>query len=433
MFWGDGRASDPVPLDFLKARKAKFKGLNDEEKVDSVLNHLATNSEAETWYQALTQPIKDSWKQFEAEFEKNWPREVIQPVTVAEKRTKLRNERLGAGDVLKITEVNGAEMTGRAIWISKVKKLAAQAKDSDGALIGVVHEGLPDILKKHMKSDFTDWDDFLKTVQDVKEGDIRQSVKEDERLAALERDNRVLRQRIDAQAATRPSPSSPTAPLRAMMGNFAISRPPNPAPTFSAAPPRNDTFLQSGTMSPTNLFAGYTRNNQRPMTERMTDLSNNTRGKVHQGNTTTGWATYEAEKAEWKRINAGKWGPDETCPYPLTPGTEPVGKGECYKCGQLHFKLSSTCPTPPVDELETIYRGVAGKIIRDSRRLLGPYPNGNHPSTPSPAPPPAAVAAIQELGPGQSLQFVPATSDYQGHYIIVNSPDIQGNGEGPTE
>ena len=46
MFYGDGQASDPIPLNFLKARKTKFKGLTDEEKIESVLNHLATNSES---------------------------------------------------------------------------------------------------------------------------------------------------------------------------------------------------------------------------------------------------------------------------------------------------------------------------------------------------------------------------------------------------
>ena len=44
--------------------------------------------------------------------------------------------------------VNGMEMTGRVIWIGKVRQLSAQAKDTEGALIGVVYENLPDILKK---------------------------------------------------------------------------------------------------------------------------------------------------------------------------------------------------------------------------------------------------------------------------------------------
>ena len=435
MFWGDGRTSDPVPLDFLKARKAKFKGLNDDEKMDSVLNHLAMNSEAEVWFHGLGNTAKGNWKAFEVAFEKNWPREIVKPVTLAEKRARLTKIHLAAEDVLKVTEVNGAEMTGRAIWVSKVRRLAAQARDSDGALIGVVHEDLPDIIKKHMKSDFTDWDDFLKAVQDIKEADIRQSVKEDERITVLERDNRFLCLRIDAQT-TRASPTSPTAPLRTMMRNFTVSHPPGPAPTPTTSLPHNDIFLQNGPMAPNNLFAGYARTNTRPATKRMADLSNNTWGRIHHGNTTAGWNAFESEQAEWKRVNPNKWAPDETCPYPLTPGTQPVGKGECYKCGHLHFKLSIQCPTPQVDPLETIYRGVAGKIIRESKRASGPYPNTNQSSS-SPTPPipslpvPATVAAIQELESNQSLQYIPATSDYQAHYILVSSSEPQGNGEGP--
>ena len=50
--------------------------------------------------------------------------------------------------MLKLAMVNGMEMTGRVIWIGKVRQLSAQAKDTEGALIGIVYENLPDILKK---------------------------------------------------------------------------------------------------------------------------------------------------------------------------------------------------------------------------------------------------------------------------------------------
>ena len=260
MFWGDGCSSDPVPLDFLKARKSKFKGLNDDEKMDSILNHLATNSEVEVLFQGLGNAAKSNWKVFEAAFEMNWPWEIIKPVTLAEKRAKLTKIHLAAEDVLKVTEVNGVEMTGRAIWVSKVRKLTTQAKDSNGALISVVHKDLPDIIKKHMKSDFTDWDDFLKAVQDVKKTDICQSVKEDEQIMVLERNNKLLCLQIDAQT-TRASPTSPTAPLCTMMRNFTVSHPPGPGPTPTTLLPHDNTFLQNGSMTPTNLFAKYIRTN----------------------------------------------------------------------------------------------------------------------------------------------------------------------------
>ena len=187
MFYGDGRTSDPVPLDFLKARKAKFKSLSDKEKVESVLNHLATNSEAEVWFYSLDKAtMRKDWKLFEAAFETNWPMEMVVTVSLSEKRAKLTKEKLKAKEVLKLTMVNGVEMTGQAIWVGKVRRLSAHAKDKEGALIGVVYDNLPNILKKHMKSEFADWDKFIKDVQDVKELDIRLSLKEDNRIVALE-------------------------------------------------------------------------------------------------------------------------------------------------------------------------------------------------------------------------------------------------------
>lgn len=77
-------------------------------------------------------------------------------------------------------------MMGRAIWIGKVRWLSAQAKDMEGALIGIMYKNLPDILKKHMKVEYKDWDKFIKEAQDVNESNIQQSLKEDDRIVALE-------------------------------------------------------------------------------------------------------------------------------------------------------------------------------------------------------------------------------------------------------
>ena len=171
------------------------------------------------------------------------------------------------------------------------------------------------------------------------------------------------------------------------MSNFAVSRPSVVSQPSNPTSQSNNPFLQGGTMSSTNLFAGYSAGH-RPPAERMSDLTTNTRGKLHHANTAPGWSAYEADKAEWICIHSSKWGPDETCPYPLTPGTEPVGRGECYKCGHLHSLFDGTpCPHPAVDQHKTIYRGVAGKIIQESRNAANP---ATHPSPT----PPANVASI---------------------------------------
>ena len=263
MFYGDGRTSDPVPLDFLKARNAKFKSLSDEEKVESVLNHLATNLEAEVWFYGLDKVTRrKDWKLFEVAFETNWLRETVATVLLLEKRAKLTKEKLEAKEVLKLTMVNGVEMTGRAIWVGKVRRLSAHAKDKEGALIGVVYDNLPDILKKHMKSEFADGNEFIKDVQDVKELDIHQSLKEDDRIMALECQLSEQSQchfsaPIPPPSRPMPMPTLPTASLRTMMSNFTISCPSAPTRSPLPAPQSNNPFLQRRPMSPTNLFTGH--------------------------------------------------------------------------------------------------------------------------------------------------------------------------------
>ena len=181
-------------------------------------------------------------------------------VTLAEKRARLTKEKLDTKDMLKLTSVNGVEMTGQAIWIGKIRQLSSQAKDTEGALIGIMYENLPDILKKHMKSEFKDWDEFIKEAQDVKESDIRQSLKEDDRIVALKQQlSKQLQHHFNAPAPARPpaTPTSPTTPLRAMMNNFAVSCSSAATPPSNPTLQSNNPFLQGGTMSSTNLFAGY--------------------------------------------------------------------------------------------------------------------------------------------------------------------------------
>ena len=266
MFYGDGRSSEPVPLNFLKVRRLKFKGWTDSEKIESVLNHLLTNSKVEIWYDSLDATIRSDWKKFKAMFKKNWPREMVATVTITEKRAKLSKEHLLAKDVLMITTVNGVEMTGRAMWIGKMKRLAAQAKDSKGALIGMVYEQLPDILRKHMKSEFADWDEFIINAQDVKEVDIHQSMKEDDRIAKLKQQLAGQpKHNIDAPIPARTIPNSPTAPLRTMMGNFSVLCPPNIGPPSQwMVPQSTNPFLQKGPMAPTNLFADHSTRQHLP-------------------------------------------------------------------------------------------------------------------------------------------------------------------------
>ena len=75
-----------------------------------------------------------------------------------------------------------------------------------------------------------------------------------------------------------------------------------------------------------------------------------------------GIALYTAQVLLWDSTNgqSGK-GPNETRPYPLTPGTVPVASGECWKCGRRTHHPNA-CTDPPVPALETKWRSIAQTI-----------------------------------------------------------------------
>jgi hypothetical protein len=52
----------------------------------------------------------------------------------------------------------------------------------------------------------------------------------------------------------------------------------------------------------------------------------------HHPNTPAGLIAYRAQIAVWHTANPNRK-PDEQHPYPLMPGTPPVGSRECWDCG----------------------------------------------------------------------------------------------------
>ena len=81
------------------------------------------------------------------------------------------------------------------------------------------------------------------------------------------------------------------------------------------------------TSQPTSGFSA-----DKPAHERLADVL--TKALLIHPRNTDGIALYNAQVLTWQSTygQSGK-GPNETRPYPLTPGTVPVASGECWKCG----------------------------------------------------------------------------------------------------
>ena len=108
----------------------------------------------------------------------------------------------------------------------------------------------------------------------------------------------------------------------------------------------------------TNTRAPFTA--ERPAHERLSDVLTKAL-QIHPKNA-EGIAQYNAQVLLWQSTygQAGK-GPNETRPYPLTPGTVPVASGECWKC-RYRTHHPNPCLSPFVPALETKWQSIAQTI-----------------------------------------------------------------------
>ncbi|KAF8207843.1 hypothetical protein K438DRAFT_1962109 [Mycena galopus ATCC 62051] len=412
-FYGDNRDDDPVLGDYLKSTMNKFKEASSNEfKCERLANGFATGSFAEKWYEKLDAATQDDWKKLKAAFLKQWPAETVPELSTEQHRARLRAEKLRKEDIGKVVIVRGMETTGQAAWANRVLALSMRADDPSGAMIHGIRDGMPAMMRKLVTGTFTSYKAFCDAVKAVDDDTIATAMEEETRLAQVENDTRRLR---DELAQARRTPASPTAPLRAAFGGFALTRGGAPrAPghpnaqgdPFGGGPVRGAVPAR-GTRGGAAARGGVFRANHL----RMADLTRNTAGMVHHASTPAGQTAYQLQVQAWAAANPTKYqGGDEYAPYPLTPGTEAVGTGECFDCGARHFK-DAPHPRAIVDIKETFYRRVANRIIRDDCDATN-------------------MANAAGLPANVHLVHVEATDDYPAHWISADTYG-QGNGDRP--
>jgi hypothetical protein len=415
-FYGDARADDWVPGDYLKTVMNAFKEKStDSFKVMKLETRLASGSAAEEWFDSpAVQAVKADWSLVEAQFKLRWPKEARVLQTKEQRRSKLKSEKLLKEEIGVDVMHNGVEMSGQARWASKILALSALADDNTGALISVVRDGMPEVMRKLVKGEFDTWASFCDAVKKVSVDEIDSALTEENRLRSIEDESRSLRTLLarSAQRPPPPSPATPTTRLASSFANFGVARgaPTSPAPAASSK--SNTNPFIGGAMGANNIMRGYSPGQGRGVVAfraaslRHADLSKNTQHMVHHGDTPQGWTAYRAQVAAWKAAWPAKYrGGDEYAPYPLTPGTEAADSGACFDCGVSHPR-GGDHPRPLIDEFERHYRRVANRITRDSAIEL-------------------ASASVSMVGGETDLLVIEATAEYPRHFV-----SRQGNGDG---
>jgi hypothetical protein len=240
--------------------------------------------------------------------------------------------------------VGAEEELSHVVWADKVERLAGDIPDTNNLLVVSTRKKLPKPIVKIIGLKAMTWKELTDAVRGISLEELMDKVEE-------ERD--LIRYALASRAT---APNAPSKALGMAFQGISMAQQPRLFPTNS--------YQQTDT-TPRTPYAA-----ERPAHERLSDVLAKAL-PMHPKNT-EGIAQYNAQITLWQSTHSqnGK-GPNETRPYPLTPGTVPVASGECWKCGyRTHHPLP--CSAPSVPALETKWRSIAQSIRKRAETAVAP-------------------------------------------------------------
>ena len=398
-----GTQEDNVqPSDVLKAVKRSFLASGataDDQKVSIFKLYLKSDSPAEEWFNDANIP-KKVWNDLEKEFKTRFPNVKKATKTAPELERELGAMRLKMEDLGKTEKYKGEEVHTHMVFAEKILDLAKRAK-IEGSTSGLwnVRDELPEVLREKIPESQPSWTAFVQAIKDVDMGHIREGVrKHKDRVANEARVNadiNLLKQRT--AHSTIGNINSPTKAIRTQMANTTIAQQPVNQPAQGQSDPFGGAKGGGG-----NLFNARTA--RPPATEAEKAIIKTTIALYPcQPATPEGEATYLNQLRTWRQIN-GDSNITKNTGFPLRPGGNTPGSGECYNCGKTGHRRIDCQATgaEKIPQFEASFRAICGSILGQ---------------------PPRRAAQIN---------YVTATGDDEFAWLNGGSTGLQGNGEGPS-
>jgi hypothetical protein len=346
-----GKPEDQDPQDFMNRLERIIlmkTGLSETEKVRFLELSLKAKSPAAAWFTTLTKANKASFSSARDAFEIRWPIKAVTEKTTAEKQALLDETVLKTSDLGKrvAASVGAEEELSHVVWADKVERLAGDIPDTNNLLVASTRKKLPKPLLKLVGLKSMTWKEFADAVRDITLEELMEKVEEDREL-------------------TRYIPVAPNTPSKALGSAFQnINIAPQPRTLFP------NQYQATVTPRPTSGF-----NPERPAHERLADVLNKAL-PIHAKNA-EGIAKYNEQIVLWQATHGQNGrGPNETRPYPLSPGTVPVASGECWRCGHRSHH-PGPCPAPAVPTFETKWRSIAQTIRKRAEAAAATTVNVN--------------------------------------------------------
>ena len=345
-----GKPEDQDPQDFMNRLERIIlmkSGLTETDKVRFFELSLKAKSPAAAWFKTLTKANKASFSTARDAFELQWPVKAITEKTTAEKQALLDETILKMGDLGRrvAASIGAEEELSHVVWADKVERLAGDIPDTNNLLVASTRKKLPKPLMKLIGLKAMTWKELADAVRSISLEELMEKMEEERSLVRY----------------ITPTPNTPSKALGTAFQNINIAMQPRSNPTSQ--------YQQAET----NSRNPYTP--ERPAHERLSDVL--TKALPLHPKNAEGIAQYSAQIIFWQSTYGqnGK-SPNESRPYPLTPGTVPVASGECWKCGQRTHH-PGPCVAPPVPALETKWRSIAQSIRKRAEASLTPTTSVN--------------------------------------------------------
>lgn len=363
LFWGNVGREGEDPQDFINAIERKFIGKNasDTDKIKHLRLSLKTGSDAHAWYRGLDTVTTSTWQNLEAAFNVKWPERVVAAKTTEEKRAMLAATILKPEDIGKRVTVSGVEELSHIAWADKVERLADAIPDTGGLLISATRGALPPAVKMLLGT-HTSWPAFCAEVRGLSLEKIAENQEREDKDKAMREEHRMMKDEV--VMLRKMNQQTPSKALAATLRNVNLG----PSPRFLLPQSTAPNVNSARTPTPQNSNSFYVPQAtpptypSRPPADRWADVINLAL-PIHP-DTAAGRALYNTQVNEFTARHGNK-GPNEDRPYPLSPGSSPVARGECWRCGCTGHMGGTCTSTHMIPLLERRWRQIAASIKKN--------------------------------------------------------------------
>ncbi|KIK21566.1 hypothetical protein PISMIDRAFT_103871, partial [Pisolithus microcarpus 441] len=353
LFRGD-YSNNEDPTEWFALFRLAMSSLMDTEKVTRFECQLYPGGLVEEWFIDLDAAEKASLADIKNAFVRRWPMMRRPKWSRTQQRERIKDQMLKVEEIGKWTEDGQMGDYSQNLWVERVIKLVLSMGDANGFLIDDTLHQIPDLLKDHLTCEYDTWEEFLEAIRSVPANKLQRG--QEELTKERTRDAAVVSLQ---QQFLRMSTHSPATSVRA----------PSRIPPTMPSIPSNSPGMSS-VMASANSPGPWTRGvvpfrmalTRSQILEKATILP-------QRSNTEAGRCMYEADVKTWHCNFGSEAYPSLERPYPLRPGTAPVGSGECFSCGMTTelSHVGNTCTSlEPIRQQESRWRGLVTSMLRQT-------------------------------------------------------------------